>query len=353
MACKGILSTQQNDERMIMNHKQLALVALVLGGRQTEALAPPRPLHHQSSRHCLVTTRTTTRERQRLVQLDATVYPAEETETSTAVPDHIERAWGTRPDVSNFPGANFPLQADNHYNDDPNAPVILELPKFLSLGECAFVRNWATEAIEAGADECDEYLNARVNNEVDSNGASQEGKALIDEFDLDESTLSAAHKGGFRIRLDQDLIQTLLRDRILDVLGMPGRSFVFEEGAWIRPTPRTIVVRDQTIVFYGPGNGVPPHVDGKDGTLLVYLSDVPEGVGGRTVFPEDGFAQTPVEGTALLYRSKTELLHYSEAMTGCSEKWIMQLLLDYDHDYQPGDTITDFSTGESYVWDGN
>jgi len=69
------------------------------------------------------------------------------------------------------------------------------------------------------------------------------------------------------------------------------------------------------------------------------------------VFPEDGFSQLPVEGTALLYRSKTELLHYSEAMTSPRhDKWIMQLLLDYNHDYQPGDTVVDFKTGESYVW---
>lgn len=79
---------------------------------------------------------------------------------------------------------------------------------------------------------------------------------------------------------------------------------------------------------------------------------MPEGVGGRTVFPEDGFAQTPVEGTALLYRSKTELLHYSEAMKDNNEKWIMQLLLDYSHDFQVGDTIVCYRTGDSYIWDG-
>jgi hypothetical protein len=80
---------------------------------------------------------------------------------------------------------------------------------------------------------------------------------------------------------------------------------------------------------------------------------VPEGVGGRSVFPEDNFAQTPVQGTALLYRSKKELLHCSEAMVGDNEKWIMQLLLDFNHDYKPGDSVVDFRTGESYVWDGN
>ena len=75
------------------------------------------------------------------------------------------------------------------------------------------------------------------------------------------------------MRLDQELIDRMLKTRILDLLGMKNRDFVFEEGAWIRPTPRTVVIRDMTVVFYGPGNGVPPHVDGKDGTLLVYLSD--------------------------------------------------------------------------------
>jgi hypothetical protein len=80
---------------------------------------------------------------------------------------------------------------------------------------------------------------------------------------------------------------------------------------------------------------------------------VPEGVGGRTVFPEDNFAQTPVKGTALLYRSKEELLHCSEAMQPGNEKWIMQLLLDYSHTYRAGDTVACFQTGTSYVWDGH
>jgi hypothetical protein len=73
----------------------------------------------------------------------------------------------------------------------------------------------------------------------------------------------------------------------------------------------------------------------------------------KLFFPEDGYAQKPVEGTALLYHSKTELLHYIEAMNEGSQKWtILQLLLDYNHDYRPGDTITDFRTGQSWTWDG-
>jgi hypothetical protein len=81
---------------------------------------------------------------------------------------------------------------------------------------------------------------------------------------------------------------------------------------------------------------------------------VPAGWGGRTVFPDYDFSQTPVQGTALFYRGKTELVHYSEAMvtranhrsdTGSAPtKWILQLLLDFDQET--------FRTGECYVWDG-
>jgi hypothetical protein len=274
----------------------------------------------------------------------------------SAMTRHVEKMWGTRPNLSNFPLANFALGSV----DQPDVPPILELPQFLSQAECRFIREWAQQAIEDGAPECDEYLNYRVNQEINQDGSTAEGKALIEEHlgqrDGGSSSpppaLTAENRGGFRIRLDDQLVERILKDRLLDVLDMPSRKLVFEEGAWIRPSPRTLVVRDQTVVFYSGGDGVPPHVDGKDGTLLLYLADVREDVGGRTVFSEDGFAQTPVEGTALLYRSKTELLHYSEAMKAGEEKWIMQLLLDYNHDFNVGDTVVDFSTGQSYVWDG-
>eukprot|EP00594_Rhizosolenia_setigera_P018684 CAMPEP_0178960498 /NCGR_PEP_ID=MMETSP0789-20121207/13001_1 /TAXON_ID=3005 /ORGANISM="Rhizosolenia setigera, Strain CCMP 1694" /LENGTH=340 /DNA_ID=CAMNT_0020643861 /DNA_START=44 /DNA_END=1066 /DNA_ORIENTATION=+ len=271
-------------------------------------------------------------------------------------PSQIESMWGIVPNTSIFPKAHFP-----HGHQKLTDPPILELPDFLSLEECQIIKSWALEAIDNGAEECDEYLNARVNSEVEETGSSQEGQDLLGEFDLDEKgLLSASDRGGFRIRLDENFVKGMLRDRLLTLLRKDTKDkeeketqFVFEEGQWIRPTPHTIVIRDQTVVFYGPGNGVPPHVDGKDFTLLVYLSDVPEGVGGRTVFPEDNFSQTPKQGTALLYRSKDELLHYSEAMTSEDhDKWIMQLLIDYNHDYKAGDLIVDYKTGQSYVWDG-
>lgn len=201
-------------------------------------------------------------------------------ETTTAsseaatLPSHIKDTWGIVPDISSFPGAHFPLgHVDAPLPANSLPPPILELPNFLSAEECATIRQWATQAIADGADECDEYLNARVNNEVETLGESEEGKALIEECQLDSSTLSASDRGGFRIRLDPSFVTGMLKDRILRVLNMPERNFVFEEGAWIRPSPRSIIVRDQTVVYYGPSNGVPPHVDGKDGTLLVYLSD--------------------------------------------------------------------------------
>jgi len=176
----------------------------------------------------------------------------------------VKHVWGTRPNVAAFPGANFPL---NH--DHP----ILEIPNFLSPEECRFLRDWAFHAIENGADECDDYLNYRVNQEVDASGASKEGRALLADISVAQESLSAENKGGFRVRLDTKLIEDMLKTRILTLLDMPGRNFVFEEGQWIRPDPRSVVIRDQTVVLYRQGDGVPPHVDGKDGTLLVYLND--------------------------------------------------------------------------------
>lgn len=255
--------------------------------------------------------------------------------------------WGTTPNVSLFEGAKFVLPGPN---------PILEIPNFLSPDECEQIQNWALNQILCGtAEECDDYLNYRVNKEVSTDGASEEGKALIEDQQLCEDALKEDDGGGFRLRLDPVFVEEMLGERLLKLLGFDNkREMVFEEGIWVKPTPRTLLIRDQTVVRYKEGDGVPPHVDGKDGTLLIYLADLTPGVsGGRTVFSEDDFAQKPQLGSALLYRSQTELLHYSEAIRGDGEKWIMQLLLDFKHDYKKGDMVTDFRTGQSYVWDGN
>lgn len=193
--------------------------------------------------------------------------PSTTTSSTAKLPENIKRVWGIEPKLENFSKATFP------FGTKSSKPPILQLPQFLSADECQFIRQWAIAAIDEGVEECDDYLNYRVNKEVENGGVSAEGQALIDDCNVQESSLSASNRGGFRIRLDNRIVEKMLKDRILDVLGMENREFVFEEGVWIRPTPKTIVVRDQTVVFYGPGNGVPPHVDGKDGTLLVYLCD--------------------------------------------------------------------------------
>jgi hypothetical protein len=120
---------------------------------------------------------------------------------------------------------------------------------------------------------------------------SAESQQLIDDVVAENDgtllALTPENKGGFRVRVDQTLVKQVFQNPLTNVvLSRPSRNFVFEEGAWIRPTPRTVVLRDATIVFYDGGDGVPPHVDGKDGTLLLYLSSVPtnEDVGGKTVF---------------------------------------------------------------------
>ncbi|GMI21500.1 hypothetical protein TrCOL_g9937 [Triparma columacea] len=222
------------------------------------------------------------------------------------------------------------------------------MPDFLNAEECRRIIE-AGERIAATGAECEEYLNARVNSEVSTLGTSEEAKLLIEECKVD---MAEDAGGGFRVRLEEALVKEILEERVAYVMGLEGRSFFFEEGAWERPTPRRIIIRDQTMVKYGLNDGVPPHVDGKDATLLIYLNTVPEGGGGRTVFPEDGLAVSPISGTALLYKSKTELLHFSEPVNDpTAEKYILQLLIDYEHDYKKGDKIIDFKTGQSYVYE--
>jgi len=75
-----------------------------------------------------------------------------------AVPSRVKEAWGIDP------GANFALGGSD---SGGSAPPILEIPNFLTAAECAHIRNWAQHSIENGADECDDYLNYRVNQEIE------------------------------------------------------------------------------------------------------------------------------------------------------------------------------------------
>ena len=245
-----------------------------------------------------------------------------------------------------FPKAFFPptpRPADVAASAPPPS-LVLQIPDFLTPAECEQLIA-SGEEVAARGEECSEYLNARVNNEVQEDGASSEAKALIEECD---ASMSDEAGGGFRVRLPEEEIREILEEKVSFVMGLEERKFFFEEGAWERPTPRRILIRDQTMVRYGSNDGVPPHVDGKDATLLIYLNSVQRG--GRTVFPEDGLAVPPTRGTALLYQSKTEMLHYSEPVKDGSVKYILQLLIDWRHDFKKGDKIVDFRTGESYVY---
>mmetsp|Transcript_42799 Transcript_42799/g.167240 ORF Transcript_42799/g.167240 Transcript_42799/m.167240 type:complete len:130 (+) Transcript_42799:559-948(+) len=126
-------------------------------------------------------------------------------------------------------------------------------------------------------------------------------------------------------------------------MGLEGRNAEFEEGIWYKPNKRTMYIRDQTVVHYMLNEGVAPHVDGKDATLLCYLNDVEDDSGGKTCFPEIGLSVKAKAGSALLYESNKGLLHYAEAVTK-GEKWIMQLLIDFKYD--PNIPAVDYKTGQ-------
>lgn len=224
---------------------------------------------------------------------------------------------------------------------------------------------------------------------------SQEAANLLVAEDIDKrlSTgkgLEDTDTGGFRVRLRERDVERILGERLLHLMGLEDRRLRFEEQFFVKPDPRTLMVRDQTVVHYLSGDGVPPHVDGKDATLLCYLSDAPTGGGGRTVFPDypgdalsalpawprgkppndsadlgeedfDCLAIAPKKGSALLYWSGTELLHYSERVgetpvgeNGRSEKYIMQLLLDFNYwnangERNQGGSFVDWETGQIYT----
>lgn len=201
----------------------------------------------------------------------------------------------------------------------------------------AAVCDGLVERQRAVGEESDLYLNARVNREVGGAGAggvSKEAAGLIGRWGVAEEALGAGDGSGFRSAVDVargGLFWTEVLGRVEEAVGLQGREPVFEEGLWVRPGRRTYVVRDVTMVRYGVGEGVSPHVDGKDLTVLVYLSGEggEEGkVGGSTCFPEVGVCVPPRKGDALVYWSKKELLHYSERVLK-GEKWIMQLLIDF------------------------
>lgn len=220
-----------------------------------------------------------------------------------------------------------------------SSPPLLRAPSLLPSDLCD-----ALKAAHADGDEAELYLNARVNAEVTSSAASSESAALLAAWGVSADVLAADDASGFRVRADTSpgsLFRTDVLPRVEKLLGLD-REAVFEEGAWVRPNARTYVVRDVTVVHYREGEGVSPHVDGKDATVLVYLSGGELGKGGATCFPEVGLRVEPVKGDALIYWSKGELLHFAERVRG-GDKWILQMLIDFR--VRPGEPDIDFRTG--------
>mmetsp|Transcript_47378 Transcript_47378/g.95463 ORF Transcript_47378/g.95463 Transcript_47378/m.95463 type:complete len:361 (+) Transcript_47378:150-1232(+) len=298
--------------------------------------------------------------------------------------------WGlTSLQLSAIPGAKMVLS-------HPDPPMVA-LPNFLTNAECDEIIALAKEQQSQGREATD-YLNHRVNKEISEQGRSDEAASLLVAEGIDEKVtankgLEATDTGGFRVRLIEADVERMLGERLLRVMGLEERRFRFESQFFVQADPRTVMVRDQTVVHYENGDGVPPHVDGKDATLLVYLSDPPSGGGGRTVFPDypplpsEAFPEwpkgkppvsgadedpqedfsclafAPKKGAALLYWSDKELLHYSERVgeappqTPSSEKQILQLLLDFNYrnangERNTGGTFVDYETGHVYEHGG-
>jgi hypothetical protein len=231
--------------------------------------------------------------------------------------------------------AQFNMQVVNQ------SPPIFRLPNFLSPEECDEI---IKAAVEHG-EEATNYLNARVNSEV--KGAPESDKGYSQKAANEAVQWSGGATSGMRRRLSRDTLR-MLDERVIAMLGevAEGRDIEMVEPIYVRPDARTLIIRDATVVHYVAGEGVAPHVDGKDATLLCYLNDVPEGAGGRTVFSEVNVASVPKRGDALLYDSRKELLHFAEPVKDGHEKWVMQLLIDFKYVKQPGGMHVDFKTGQ-------
>lgn len=217
------------------------------------------------------------------------------------------------------------------------SPPLLRVENFLTASQCDALINLQTSA----QTESDLYLNYRVNQQVSTSSRSSEAESLISEFSEAQKGLSASARSGFRAQVAETAKELRpVVEQAKKLMGLQEREWVFEEGLWVRPSRRRVVIRDQTTVKYNVGEGVAPHVDGKDATLLVCL-EAPED-GGRTVFVEEGIAVKGVKGAALVYESKRELLHFAEEVRK-GRKWVLQLLIDFkvrddemDVDYKTG-----------------
>lgn len=230
---------------------------------------------------------------------------------------------------------------ERHFDLTPRSvsPPLVYCANFLTAEECATI---IRASCRDDAEECTEYLNHLVNNEAAADVAWG--------YDHDQAELaldwSAGARAGRRTRLPSDVLDDLVAPRALGLLGLTHRRLRVADQLYYRPNRACVVVRDATVVRYRQNEGVAPHVDGKDATLLVYLNSLPPGAGGRTVFPDQRLAFTPSTGDCLIYDSHDSLLHFAEPVYA-DEKWVLQLLVDFR--ISPGEEhapLVDWDTGQ-------
>ena len=159
----------------------------------------------------------------------------------------IGAAWETAPNTRDF-----------DVTLEHRAPPVLKIHNFLSDAECA-------QIIEAARGDdvevCEEYLNHRVNEDgaVATSGYSEEQAQEALEW-------SDGATSGLRVRMPSDILD-LVAPKALSLLGLSHRNYRFKEELYYRPDRATVIVRDATVVRYREGEGVAPHVDGKDATV--------------------------------------------------------------------------------------
>lgn len=218
-------------------------------------------------------------------------------------------------------------------------PLLLLLPSFLTQDEITHIINTQSSNTE----EASLYLNYRVNTEVSSESHSNEAAALIADTAMANDALRPDMRSGFRAQVpfEHETLQPVL-EKVAHVLGFSNasRHWVYNDGPWVRPNRRQVILRDVTTVHYDIAEGVAPHIDGKDITVLIGLQ--PALKGGRTVFVDENIAIRLNSGDALVYSSKSQMLHYAEPVEQ-GEKWVLQLLIDcrvrkdeLDVDYETG-----------------
>ena len=249
--------------------------------------------------------------------------------STSALVDAVGEAWALEPATDRF--------AMTLMNE---SPPLIRVGGFLSEDECERV---IRAACGDDAEECTEYLNHRVN--VDDGGELDEPSGYDEEQARVALEWSAGATSGRRVRATGEALD-LVGPKVLELLGLSHRKIRVAEELYFRPDRATVIVRDATVVHYQANEGVAPHVDGKDATVLIYLNTVDGDGGGRTVFPEHGLAFPPSKGDALVYDSRDDLLHFAEPVADGREKWVMQLLID--HRLPPGSEnapLVDWETG--------